>query len=657
MLKGVAEHKALVTALFSRNFMSCLQNHASRKDRHLHAIAVDTLSSIENVAATEPKSIVPILEGLLGPNGNYDFEPRTHTKAIEKILKHTRAEDVKDVLALLEAPFKKSSGYVKQLSPRVPVRTVLTSRSGKEKLSALGNAYILYLYYLASNGAALALEKLCLLAFGGPEVRTKYGLSDSSKATCKTHLESAFAKSSRSTGDYGVICQTVATMKPDSVVELDEEVAAHQKVALKSLRSLLKSKKTPTDNGKDLSQAIALLHAVALFQAYSLAPGAEALLTGVNTFYESFKGGAREETWQILIVKVLLPMVHRPSSLGRLVSKHVFECFAPELDLEAMQVLVERLEFTEDLAGYSDLLGDINADGDSDDEDLGSDVEMISDEEEEEEAADEDEDEDSDGSMDVDQSQLLKSLGSHLLDGQEEKPTQNGKKTTEKKKEKKKKQEKKDDDDEGSDSGSDSDMTDSEMMAINDTLVAAFDHITSTGPESNEAKEAKTFVLNYKNRIVDLVEAYLQQQSGNAAVIFPILPELVRLVARTSSSDLRVRVVELLARYRKKFVKDRKRWVEEGSGKDVKENLTVLEQIHEEIGSRDSQKFAKGASSACLVVAAAVVAMDRDKIGELNRMHEKLEGEVKKKKKKVHKSFFETWKAYQQSVCNGTEQS
>ena len=119
MLKGLAEHKALVAALFSRSFLVCLQNHASRKDRHLHALATETLSSIENVAAAEPKSILPIMEGLLGPNGNYDFEPRTRTKAVEKILKHTRAEDVEAVLALLETPFKKSSGYVLQREPRV----------------------------------------------------------------------------------------------------------------------------------------------------------------------------------------------------------------------------------------------------------------------------------------------------------------------------------------------------------------------------------------------------------------------------------------------------------------------------------------------------------------------------------------------------------
>lgn len=117
LLNGVAEHRALVTALFSRNFLSCLQNHASRKDRHLHSLATETLSAIENVAAREPKAIIPIIEGLLGPNGNYDFESRTRTKSIEKVLKHTRAEDVKAVLTLLETPFKKASGYVTQSGP------------------------------------------------------------------------------------------------------------------------------------------------------------------------------------------------------------------------------------------------------------------------------------------------------------------------------------------------------------------------------------------------------------------------------------------------------------------------------------------------------------------------------------------------------------
>ena len=112
MLKGVAGNSALVTALFTRNFMTCLQNHVSRKDRHLHAIAVETLSAMETVATAEPKSIVPMLQGLLGPNGSYDFEQRTRTKAVEKILKHTTAEETKSVMAFLETPFKKSARYV-----------------------------------------------------------------------------------------------------------------------------------------------------------------------------------------------------------------------------------------------------------------------------------------------------------------------------------------------------------------------------------------------------------------------------------------------------------------------------------------------------------------------------------------------------------------
>ncbi|SPN96826.1 uncharacterized protein DNG_00346 [Cephalotrichum gorgonifer] len=608
MLQGIAANKTLAPAIFTRNFMSCLQNHAARKDRHLHTLAMETLAVIENVAAAEPKSVLPLLQGLLGVNGSYDFEQRTHSKTIEKIMKHTRAEDTKAVLSLLGAPFKKGSG-------------------GKDRLSASGNSYILYLYYLASSGSSAAMEKLCSLAFGGADVTSRYGLSDSAKATCKTQIESAFAKASRATGKFDHICQAVASMKPDSVVELNEEVASQQKQALKSLKGLLK-KQEALPEGDDVLQAVALLHAVALFQVYSLATGAETLLAGVNTFAETFENEEGQETWQILIVKVLLPMVHRPSALGRLVAKHVFECFAPKLDPEAMLVLVERLEFSEDMTGYSQLLEDINAGDDSDDGEDDSGSDKGSDDEE--------------------------ALGSHLQDMEAEKekkkPKHNGKKAE-------KEEEKKEEEEDEEDDGLGSDMSDSEMMAMDDTLVAAFKHLSGAGADTAEAKEAKTFVLNFKSRIIDLVEAYLQSQPRNTTVIFPTFPSLVALMARTSSSDLRARTVDILTRYRKRFLKERKRWVEESNGTDVKENLAVLEAIHDEMGSRDSAKFAKGASMACLTVAAAVVATDKDKIGELNRMHERLEGEMKGKRRKLHKSFFETWTGYQQSVCNGTEQT
>jgi len=623
--------------------MSCLQNHASRKDRHLHGVAIETLSAIEEIAALKPKSIVPILKNLLGNNGSYEFEQRTNTKTIEKVLKPTESSDITQVLELLEAPFAKASAYVScVLLFFVSVSHVNpSSYSGKTNLSATGNAYMRYLYYLASTGNSIeALQKLSTLAFGSSKVTSKYGLTESAKANCLTQLESALSRAGRSAENFDLLCQLVAGVKPKNV-ELDDEVLEQQKAVVETLDKILRDPEFVLFGDRQLTNALALAHAMPLFMVYSGVPGAESQLIAINSLLETCETKGEDAGLQLVIVYILLPIMYRPSSLGRQVSKHIFEAIAPRLDIETMRMLLERLEFTEDKAGYSELVQFIDApegsdDEDEDEEDDGSGSENDSedsDEDGEEESGDE-----SDGTADIDQEQLLKALGSHLLDT-------NGEKAG-------------DGEDDESDSEEEPDMSDSEMMAMNDTLVAAFDHISGKGAnEANEAKKATAGVVQFKNRILDLVEAYLHQQPRNTKVIFAQFPYLVRLASQTKSSDIRARVVDILSRYRKRFLKDRKQWLEEGKRKkQVSDYVSTLEDVHKEVGHRDSQMFAKAASAACLTIAAAVVAADKKKIGQLNKMHEKLEAELMtEKRKKVHKSFFETWKAYQQSVSGGAE--
>ncbi|PKS06486.1 hypothetical protein jhhlp_007234 [Lomentospora prolificans] len=623
MLIEVATDRVLVSTIFSRNLMSCLQNHASRKDRHLHGIAVETLSVIAELASAKPKSVVPILSNLLGHNGSYEFDQRTNTKTVEQVLKPTEPSDMTQVLELLEAPFAKSS-------------------SGQEKLSAIGNAYIRYLHNLASTGSSIqALQKLSTLAFGSSKATSKYGLTDSAKANCLTQLESALAKAGKTAENFDLLCQLVVGVKPKHI-ELDDEIIEQQKAAVETLGMILHDPKFVLFGDRQLTNSLAAAYAMPLFMVYSRVPGAETQLIAINSLSETCENKGEDAGLQLVILYILLPLMYRPSSLGRQVSKHIFEAIGPRLDAGTMRMLLERLEFTEDRSGFAELAEFIDAPEGSDDEE--DEADEGSESRKDEADSDEDEEEsgdESEGSADIDQAELLKALGSHLLEA-------NGKKDAEGEE---------DDDD---DSESEPDMSDSEMMAMNDQLVAAFDHISGQGAnEAHEAKKAMAAVVQFKNRILDLVEAYLQQQPRNTQVTFALLPYLVRLANQTKSSDIRARVTDVLSRYRKRFLKDRKQWLEDGKRKkQIPDYITCLEEVHKEVGFRDSQMFAKAASAACLTIAAAIVAADQQKLGELNKMHAKLEKELtseKEKRKRIHKSFFQTWQAYQLSVSSGAE--
>jgi DNA polymerase phi len=103
-LETLAEQEKLMKALFSKNLMVCLVNQASKEDRYLHRAAVKALKAIENTTASHPGSVPTILNNLIGNNGLYNFDPRTSSRTVEKVLQHTKPEDGKVVIDILKQP-------------------------------------------------------------------------------------------------------------------------------------------------------------------------------------------------------------------------------------------------------------------------------------------------------------------------------------------------------------------------------------------------------------------------------------------------------------------------------------------------------------------------------------------------------------------------
>ncbi|KAK4129009.1 hypothetical protein N657DRAFT_49938 [Parathielavia appendiculata] len=630
MLEGAVDSPFMVPLLFSKNMMVCLMNQAAKEDRYLHRAALKALKSIEAVVEKVPALLPTLLKELLGKHGAYNFDQRTNTKTMDKLLQHTTPSTVKSVLRILQLKDPAKSGL-----------------DGSKYYQALGA----YLFKLASvpsetpeadtsskSVPGLAINALTELAYSNKSVPA------GDRETLRTRSISAFARLVRRPEDFGHLCNAILSIEAD--VDPDDEIAGSVLPdAYERLRDLLDPAKQ-TDDTREPRQALALLHAVGILQFYNQDPDVIDLFEELGECYsklESYGQGSDQGISEYL-VEILLAMVARPSSLMRQVSQQVFEAFTGYMSEEALKLLTDPLAVEESANGQQalfstedeDVMDAEAADGKSDEEELDSDVEIVnlenagSDEPDDSDEGSEDEEKENADAEDKDQealdaldNALAEVLGSHRLDKDDE-----------------------------AESGDESDMTDSEMMAVDEKLAEIFKQRAKAGNKKKEKKDAKDTVVNFKHRVLDLLAIYVRKEAARPDAkhnVFNLLPPLLELIRSTSAKALANKACDIIMTFSKSLKKARGgSQVAEIPGLDLQALVSLMEELHEEASQDMSHAFARAVSTACLALASVVCCDEarRREVFELyaNTQLKWFNGEVK-----IQPAFFSDWLNWCQS--------
>ncbi|KAK0631660.1 DNA polymerase phi-domain-containing protein [Immersiella caudata] len=623
LLEGTASFPEMVTALFSQNFVGCLMNQAAREDRYLHRAALKALKGIETTVEKHPEILPTVLKQLLSEHGAYNFDQRTNTKTVNKILQQTTPATVKAVVKLLKLKDPSKSGldeekyyqalgfYLSRLASAPPESDVEDS---------------------SKSVPGTAMKLLTELAYSNDSVPMN------TKEALRVKCTAAFSKLARRPEDFGDLCGAILSIDAEKGEEDDETAWAAMLHAYERLRELLDPAKE-TECNRAQRQALALLHAVGILQFHNRDPDAMELFDELEECYNKLSG---EEGVSEFLVEILLAMVSRPSSLMRQVSQQVFEAFTPLMSAEALSLLTDPLETDESEKGQQALFStededmadaDAGSDDGSDEEELDSDVEIVdledagseapedSDEEFDDEDKDETEAKDKDQeALDALDNALAEVLNSHRLD--------------------------KDADAESSDDGSD--MSDSDMMEVDAKLVEIFKQRVKTTSKKKEKKEAKDTVVNFKHRILDLLAIFVKKE---AAVLNPLafdtLLPLLQLIRTTTAKPLVNKACETIHNFSKSLKKARSSHVEND---DIEaEQLTeLLKEIHHEASKDPSHAFAKAVSTSSLAVASVLCANKetREGVFELYAQTQLkwFEGTVK-----IQQAFFSDWLQWCQS--------
>lgn len=629
----------LITSIFSHNLVRCLINHVQEKDRFLNRAADKSLKVLTHAVEENPEALVVVLQGLIDGNGAYSFDRVTKTKTIEKLLSmvdDTNGEAVLDVLTspVLVVPSSETNDAEKR-----------RQMFGDYVLTAIRHVDLTEASQNSSWIKTAALPQLASLAYSNNS-EAKPPISEGTRTLIRNRLTSAFTHLLSNMDGYHYPCDLVISCTPDAVA-MDGLITGAKDAAFTTLQKLMKKAKK---GGKDKAtfQTLSLLYALVIFQLYNGDVEAVSILDELKLCYDNLIKHKSTEDSEVapfeVLVELLLSFLSRPSALLRKVTQHVFTAFMGEMTEGGLKLMTDVLETSENMRGQQEMF-DENPDDedamdvDEEDDEMDSDVEVVDmngeeghlnahlAEEEEEESDEEDNEEESDDDGDEGDDEankelndaLAKILGTSSLDQNEE----------------------------DEDGDSDSDMTDSGMDALTPKLEEVLGRMQKKGPsKKQEQKDAKENMVNFKSRVLDLLDIYAKKQATDPLAAEILLP-LLRLIRSTKAKHLSDKAFSIIQAFAKS--KSKASSSEAEVEINIKAQIALIKGFHEEVLKDQSKVFAKAASIASLSLASGIYRADKSQFEKIGKVYLQTMTKCDVEGVKIQASFVSDWVNWWQS--------
>lgn len=469
-------------------------------------------------------------------------------------------------------------------------------------------------------------------------------LSEKTRTLFRNRLTSAFTHLLVNLDSYAYPCDLLSSVNADAIA-MDEQINGVKDKSLSIMEKLVKRIKKSSSESRPPLQALCLLYALVIFQLYNGEGEALSILDELKICYDKLirqKDIEEDVEASEILVELLLSFISKPSALLRKVTEHVFAAFISELTEGGLKLMTDVLESDESLRGQQALFdqepedaGEMEVDNVDEDE-MDSDVEVVDmdadegtlnglleqseDDDTEEGDEEDDEEEDDDGNNEDDEEgkklddALALALGTHKIDPNVE-----------------------------SGSDSDADMTDSEMMALDSKLAEIFSQRRKEPNKKKEQKDARETMVNFKARILDLMDIYVKKQASNPLAFGLLLP-LLQLTRTTKTKQLAEKSQNIIQTFAKAFKSSK-----DTDELDVSEQIKLLKSIHTEASNDLSHLFSRSASTASLLVASSIYKVDCTSFKKIANVYRDsqvawVEGEVK-----MQASFFTEWVNWCQS--------
>lgn len=630
---------AHASVIFTKNLLRCMMNQLAVEDRFLHRIAVKATKALQTRASKDPEFVGPALSGLMGPNGAVNFDQITKTKTIEKIVATASAEAVSKTLPQFEKMIvNPGTGDAKTANAIRQGLAGLLHSIVKSQMAAANNVWSEELQSLFDK----VVQILSRFGYfkGGKEEQPEPAITEATQESFRNKVVSCLniiisGRQNPALIPYSVVKRVHDQHESggwgDFLIEMDETIQESVDSAFKTLKKLVHKENSADQKLSSSIQALKLIYSMTLLQVYSGDADAVSMLDDLKLCYTRFLGKKAEregaDDASDAMVEIILSFASKGSQLFRKTSEQVFEAFAEQVTATGLQSMISVLEAKDNLAGQQEMFenqdeaeegeeGDINmmdVDMDSDDDD----VEEVSanegssdDEEDDDDSSDENDDEDNE-ELEAFDAKLAEALGINRADG-----------------------------DDASGDDDDADMNDEEMEALDEQIVKVFRTRNQATSKKKDKVQARETMINFKNRVLDLLHIYVKKSYLNPIALDLLLP-LLQLSRRSTVKQIATRAGNVLREYTKNCKGSSVPAIEASSKEDV---FSLLKNVHQEATYSGPPTHSAACSQASLLLVKVLVGHDRNTVPDIVDVY----GETRKKQlvdKKCHvqPSFFSDW--------------
>ncbi|GAB1195078.1 hypothetical protein APSETT444_004332 [Aspergillus pseudonomiae] len=624
----------LASLVFTKNLVRCLTNQLAVEDRYLHRMATKAAKTIQTRVSKEPEFAAASISGLMGSAGSVNFDQVTKTKTVEKIVVEANSDALKQIVPLFEKLIacpgtsdSKAAASSRQFLAGL-LLSIVRSRasasdeseeSSKEVLEHILFTFVRFAYFVEKDGESRGQT--------AAEPALTQQTQELFRSRINSCLNSLIANQKYTTDlPYAVVRKIRDAAKSEEygkfIIAMDDTLQDSVKGAFKSLKKLSSTDKKDDTAGID---AFKLLYSMTILQVYNGDADAVSMLDELDFCFSKIFGdkkSKKEETADAsdALVEILLSFASKPSQLFRRMSEQVFSAFADKISENGLDSLVSILEAKESLAGQQEMF-EQDDEGEEDEEMMDideddSDVEVVDvegsdddDDEDEEEGSEEEEDGNEDEEA-IFEAKLAEALGPHRAN-----------------------QDLNDDEED-----SDADMNDDEMEQVDQQLAKVFQARRDALSKNKDKKDAKGNMVNFKNRVLDLLEIYVKKCHSKLLALDLLLP-LLRLTRKSTVKQISNKANSVLRDYTRLC---------KGSAlpklESVEPAWELLNSIHKEASHSGPPSHASSCSLASLLMVKVLVAHDKDNIsGIVDVYAETRKQQFLSKKCHVQPLFFSEW--------------
>ncbi|KAL9600736.1 MAG: hypothetical protein Q9219_002977 [cf. Caloplaca sp. 3 TL-2023] len=641
--------QALLPSLFTANLKRSLTNQLASKDRYLHLAAEKSVKSIFKRVEGEPSCAFAALDALSASSfdSRISFDQLTKTKTVERLIAlidDTTARRLGDKLCgklvRMDVHEEKEASARRQVIAD-QLLSLLRSRQSTDSsdtnalLDDILDVFVTYSYFTFNPSASDQSR-----APSPPILKGTQDMLRSRLSTCLSHVLDKFSQPA------SIIYKVVSRIRSNRVdntwqinLGLTETISERIAAAHTIVERLEASLEQHSSEDRASTEAFMLLFLLTILQVYNGDADAVSMLDELGSCCDLLINREQESNQQgsEVLVEILLSLTSKNSRLFRQLTKQVFSAFTSVINSDGLQLLIKVLETKENLAGQDEMFeNDEDEDAEASDHALsvGSDVEEVvmkdangeqspSAEESDMSATSGSSDGDSDSDDDGKEDEELDAFDAKLAQALKTRPADV-------------------DFDAATDysCSDDEEMNDEQMEALDEHIAQIFKErkkITSNN-QKKQRKDAKETIVNFKCRVLELLEVYIKQQHTKAIALELLLPLLT--VTRTTTSQLVSGKACNLVREFSRICKGKELPKVDDAAKITK----LLKEIHAEAMREASNAHASACSQGSLLLVRLLVAMDREHLREAVKIYARTqEALLMDPKCRVKMSFFTDW--------------